>query len=445
MFLSYPDIYHKTKNETWRATLGEVSLRLVDQKIKNALAGSTSWLLAGGPPCQAYSLVGRSRNKGINGNDPNVFLYREYLRILERHKPPVFVMENVKGLLSSRLGENYIFDSICSDLKNPSAAMKRLNGKSADNKNNLQYEIYPLKKTPGEFDLFNGKLKFAARDFIVQCENYGLPQARHRVILLGVRKDLNPPTKYLEKVKSQETFTQAVKNLPRVRSGLSKDLDSRVNWINLFRRVEKESWLNELNKKDHKVYFKIKKTLSGMRAPLKDRGHEFIACSLNGNGLLSSWFKDSRIGGVCNHSTRGHIENDLRRYLFASCFSEVHKRSPKLSDFPEKLLPEHRNIREALAGKKFADRFRVQLYNHPASTITSHISKDGHYYIHPDPTQCRSLTVREAARLQTFPDNYFFCGPRTAQYVQVGNAVPPLLGNKIAEVIYTLFQDNRLV
>ncbi len=139
------------------------------------------------------------------------------------------------------------------------------------------------------------------------------------------------------------------------------------------------------------------------------------------------------------------MPSDLQRYFFAATFAEMFQMvgqgcSPSLADFPKGLLPNHKNInRSEVRNTIFDDRFRVQVWGEPASTITSHIAKDGHYYIHPDPTQCRSLTVREAARIQTFPDTYVFLGPRTSQYQQVGNAVPPLLARQLAKVVFELF------
>jgi DNA (cytosine-5)-methyltransferase 1 len=156
--------------------------------------------------------------------------------------------------------------------------------------------------------------------------------------------------------------------------------------------------------------------------------------------LLKNWFLDEKLEGVINHQSRAHLLDDLRRYLFAELFSKSEGRFPRLADFDEyhlKLMPDHDNAKSG----KFEDRFRVQLPDEPATTVTSHISKDGHYFIHYDPKQCRSLTVREAARVQTFPDNYLFCGARTAQFHQVGNAVPPYLAFQISKIIYKLFKD----
>jgi DNA (cytosine-5)-methyltransferase 1 len=176
-------------------------------------------------------------------------------------------------------------------------------------------------------------------------------------------------------------------------------------------------------------------------------------------GGLLSWYHDPDLGGYCNHETGSHMKEDLWRYFFCACYAETRRkskssfRSPKLMDFPIALLPDHENIQSVIRGKKFkmsqclgdlvdkvihSDRFRVQpkiKSDGPSNTITSHLSHDGHAFIHYDPLQYRRLSVREAARLQTFPDNYFFEGNVGAQYHQVGNAVPPLLAHKIAAIV----------
>lgn len=147
--------------------------------------------------------------------------------------------------------------------------------------------------------------------------------------------------------------------------------------------------------------------------------------------------------GTLNHQARTHRMDDLWRYIYAACVREVKERPFRLSDFPVELRPKHRSAEIALENSNFADRFSVQLKDAPSRTVVSHIRKDGHYYIHYDPAQCRSLTVREAARLQTFPDNYFFQGSKTEQYGQVGNAVPPLLSYQIAERVAGLLKRQR--
>jgi DNA (cytosine-5)-methyltransferase 1 len=150
---------------------------------------------------------------------------------------------------------------------------------------------------------------------------------------------------------------------------------------------------------------------------------------------LAAWLDGSAVGGVLNHNSRGHMASDLRRYFFWSAYASIHGRSPSLADVPHFLRPDHENVKGDATDAPFADRFRVQLPTKPSTTVTCHIAKDGHYYIHHDPQQCRSLSVREAARIQTFPDTYYFEGPVTEQYKQVGNAVPPFLAKQIGDLV----------
>jgi DNA (cytosine-5)-methyltransferase 1 len=157
---------------------------------------------------------------------------------------------------------------------------------------------------------------------------------------------------------------------------------------------------------------------------------------------IAKWFRDREPEVLANHETKAHMPSDLLRYFFVATYGKVAKASPRLNDFPQVLLPEHKNVdRENPGATIFKDRFRVQLESGPSMTVTSHMAKDGHAFIHFDPLQCRSLTVREAARLQTFPDSYVFLGNKTSQYTQVGNAVPPYLAMQIADVVGSILQS----
>lgn len=416
--------------EAWRAELGVTPHQEVRKRVNRALAnGKDRWVLIGGPPCQAYSLVGRSRMRKADPAafeaDHRHFLYREYLRILAEHAPPVFIMENVKGLLSSKVNNEAMFDRICNDLRIPGEALELHDGPQP------HYELFGLGSE-------NGPQRAPARpmDFVVRAEQHGVPQRRHRVIVLGVRSDLiNEDFVPLSLDRhSPIALNRVIGDLPELRSGISGS-DSREAWNTwvrgAFERLATDS--------DPAVEVVLRSNMSRFSDSLT-RGSDRIFCETKPR-YLPDWYHDPDLGLTLHHQTRGHMAEDLDRYLFSSCFAQCMGRSPSLRDFPERILPDHLNIERALAHGVFNDRFRVQLWHEPSTTITSHISKDGHYYIHPDPLQCRSLTVREAARLQTFPDNYWFEGPRTSQYTQVGNAVPPILASKIATVVQDVFSS----
>jgi DNA (cytosine-5)-methyltransferase 1 len=322
-------------------------------------------VLIGGPPCQAYSLVGRSRDPNRMENDGRHFLYEHYLHVLEDLRPDFFVLENVPGLLSAKTGGQDMFQKMLADF----AAIEPA------------YEVAP------SYSEYSQK----PRDHLVNSSWYGVPQTRVRVILIGYRRALartHPKIKAVfkqllaNKCRVVLTVTDAIGDLPELNPGDGKD-----------------GWFGSYEPKSLTKY--------------------------------QSW-AHRQSAGVCNHKARTHMPSDLDRYRF---FIDHHLNGNQratlhdLLDERPDLTPQHDHL------DKFIDRFKVQLWNRPSATVMAHIAKDGHYYIHPDVHQCRSFTVREAARCQSFPDNFRFEGPRTEQFKQVGNAVPPRMAQAIAKVL----------
>ena len=424
------------EKEAQNLELGKDNL-IINEKILEAI-GNEECILIGGPPCQAYSLAGRRNSKDYDPTaDPRNFLYKEYLKVIAQFQPVVFVMENVKGMLSAKVDGASIYETIFSDLQNPCESVETM---PVEGRARHSYKILSLEVPISDNE------KIQPKDFVVYSEFHGIPQRRHRVILVGVRDDLYTRDIDIQLTKYDElvSIENVLADLPPLRSGLSKITNTDENWVDNIQRDAVKTIKSLQKNQQAEIANEIELTYKSIKAPKDKQGKLFSLQRISNinNQELQDWFYDKKLGKyIANHETRGHLTSDLQRYLFCSVWGALSERlnwdvrTPKSRDYPEYLIPAHKNFKTG----KFADRFRVQPWNLPATTITCHISKDGHYYIHPDPLQCRSLTVREAARIQTFPDNYFFVGNRTEQYVQVGNAVPPLLANKIAKLIAKMF------
>ncbi|MES0038871.1 DNA cytosine methyltransferase [Mesorhizobium sp. M0046] len=397
----------------------------IEGAVTKQLSESDDTILIGGPPCQAYSLVGRARAKGKRGyvpeKDERHYLFREYIRVLDRVRPAVFVMENVKGMLSSTVETRLVFEMLMEDLSSLGIGHGHL------------YELRAIRLKDGKASLEEAR---QPSDFIVRAEEFGVPQRRHRVIVIGIRSDLAARASgaSVDLPGAVRTVEEAIGGLPALRSGLSRMVDSSAAWQDMVVGAAHLLAGIHSGKNDGELRDAFTDLAERSRKALpSERSSSTLPCRYGkSNDDLVSWLERSELRAVSQHETRGHMASDLGRYMFAAVFGKVHGYSPKAADFPLALSPNHRNWHTGV----FADRFRAQLGHEPSTTVTSHISKDGHYFIHPDPTQCRSLTVREAARLQTFPDDYLFLGNRTEQYVQVGNAVPPFLARQIAHLIW---------
>lgn len=322
-------------------TMSKDSLPKIFDKIdQRALALNINQvdIIIGGPPCQAYSLVGRSR-KDMN-SDPRNWLYKLYIEFLKKYKPKLFVFENVEGIKTAG-GGSFLED------------IKRLVGKAG-------YDM----------DIR-----------LLESQNYGVLQRRKREIIIGVQKSYHkshPDYPYPEAdFNSDKYFVKdLLVDLPPLQPG-----EKNNQYVDKPTRYLSESCIRQ--KSD-----------------------------------ILTW-----------HETRPIREHDRKIYRFVIEFTSKWGRNPKYTEIPSELRT-HKNQ------SSFLDRFKVVRSDaHYSQTMVAHISKDGHYYIHPDIKQARSLSVREAARIQSFPDNYFFEGPRTSALTQIGNAVPPLLAYKIAKAI----------
>jgi DNA (cytosine-5)-methyltransferase 1 len=458
-------------------------------------------VVIGGPPCQAYSVNGRNRQRAEKNytpkNDERFFLYLEYLKVLDCAAPDIFIMENVEGILTAEIdsGER-IFRKIKRELTRPK------------NEKSEQYDIYSLSTKPKKAATsINGPEYESDRDYVITASDYGIPQDRKRVILLGIKKKYGPLKKTMNKTGAENvpSAKELIGLLPMLRSGLNeKDIDdtgsnwkiawdkSRDNLIRTLRDPREiaqvaDRWIDLENQKRKRRKFanlslteqtalkrQYKKEISmsyeGTAVQLEKLQHQYMRKTKLGDGRGSDYFvpiksgtkafskqsegkypelckwlsKDMWLHGAVNHKTRSHMGDDLQRYMFSAAWAKANSSasspSPKSKNFPLSISPKHKNWESG----NHADRFRTIEADMVPLTITSHLRKDGHAQIHYDPNQNRSMTVREAARIQTFPDDYYFEGSQGWQFQQVGNAVPSYLARSIALYVLDVIKEKKI-
>ena len=395
--------WRQTDQEVLEYTLGEPETGPVLQAAidRAQLSSKTPLVLIGGPPCQAYSSVGRARNAGTAGYQPELdarhFLYRVYLDLLRKYQPVAFVMENVKGMLSANIGGRPLFPRILEDLASPAT----VDGQDR-RRVHPRYRLYSL--TDG-CSYRKGQIASLIQPtrFVIQTERYGIPQTRHRVILLGLREDLaddfdrlgrmfprlGPLTGLDGRLLSVST-RQVLAGLPPLRSGLSwlQTAYPVGDWCQTLSALAAD-FAPMIEDPELRTAFEqaaLRAAASdlptgGRSVPATDRAADLADLPAE----LVAWYHGTDPSLVLNHETRNHMPEDLARYLFCAVYARLKGISPKAARFPAALAPRHRNWETG----KFDDRFRVQLADQPATTVMSHMAKDGHYFIYYDPAQCQ--------------------------------------------------------
>ena len=308
-------------------------------------------------------------------------------------------------------------------------------------------------------------------DLNIKADEFGVPQSRNRVIILGVREDHGKIRKFMQsdfhssdgKTGKAISISDVIGTFPSLRSGISKRkeevLDTFENWVYQWNE-SKKSLMGNLSGADFKTTRDVleKQKPASMSNKLNIGNEIFVKSKRSGFSrkfekstlpehiALRKWLYHPKLNGFANHSTKAHQPFDREIYMFVAAYAKAHAKenpspSPTKDDFPKFLAPHHKSWDEG----HHKDRFRCLESSKTPMTITSHLKKDGHAFIHYDVKQNRAISPREAARIQTFPDDYFFEGKQGWQYQQVGNAVPPFLARKIALHVLEILQEKGLL
>ncbi len=322
----------------------------VINKLHDAVGNRSVDIIIGGPPCQAYSSAGRARDFNGMKKDPRNFLFEHYVKILNEFLPKFFVFENVTGILTANVNNELIINKVFAELGN--------NYKLAD----------------------ASQLEFNTAE-------YGVPQTRHRIIIMGIRKDLPITPK------------------------------------ELYNSIRKTHYLPEQQPKSSKLkkFVSVREAIGDLPAIPQGNKQKVLPFVYSVQNDFISWVKCNS-DHVYDHVCRTQNATDTERYKEMArnhwSFEELLFNRPDLQHEKQRV---------------FGNSYVVQFWENPARTIIAHLCKDGNQFIHPDYEQGRSISVREAARLQSFPDDFRFCGSMTQQFKQIGNAVPPLFAFHIAK------------